>query len=258
MIVRDLSGAFLREIDTGMQIPQTGIIRGDDVYYGGIEFGENGDPFTAMDRGAWVVHGDAPPEPLIAAREGLAIYHAFERSPDGRTVGVSQCWENACSTTLFRQGSAPVDIPTAGLIAMTNEVALLIGRFSDVTAYAISDGAELWRAETEGIYYFRYATSDGARIVMSSIEDADDDDGRSSDQMRIEVWDALTGTVERTVLVSTDETLFTLQPTLSSDRYVALFDGVIPDTDEGSKVVQIIDLEAGELLDVQLAFGPVP
>ena len=258
MVVRDLSGARLREFDTGMQVPQTGIIRGEDVYFGGIDFGVLDDPTTATDRGAWVVHGDAPPEPLITARQGLAIYHAFERSPDGRTVGISHCGEEACATTLLRQGAAPVEIPKAGLIALTNDVALLIGLFSDVTAYAISDGSELWRAETEGTYYFRYATSDGTRIVMSSIEDAGDDDGRSSDQMRIEVWDALTGTVEQTVLVSTEEHLFTLQPTLSSDRYVALFDGVIPDTDDGSKVVRIVDLEAGALLDVELAFGPVP
>jgi hypothetical protein len=258
MVVRDLSGALIREVDAGMQVPQTGIVRGNGVYFGGIDFGVLGDPDTAMDRGAWVARGDAAPEVLIAPATGIAVYSTFERSPDGRTVGVSYCGEDRCSTTLLREGSAPVEIPKPGLIALTDEVALLIGQFSDVTAYAISNGAELWRAETEGTYYFRYATSDGARIVMSSIEDAGDNDGRSSDQLRIEVWDALTGTVERTVLVSTDEKLFTLQPTLSSDRYVALFDGVIPNIDEGSKVVQIVDLEAGELLDVELAFGDVP
>jgi hypothetical protein len=258
MIVRDLSGAMLHDFDTGMQVPQTGIVRGDDVYFGGIDFEVLGDPMTAVDRGAWVVHGDAPPESIIAARPGLAIYHAFERSPDGRTVGISHCAEEACATTLLRQDASPVEIPKPGLIALTNEVALLIGLFSDVTAYAISDGRELWRAETEGTYYFRYATSDGTRIVMSSIEDGGDDDGRSTDQMRIVVWDALTGTVEQTVLVSTEEHLFTLQPTLSTDRYVTLFDGVIPDTDDGSKVVHVVDLAIGELLDVELAFGPVP
>jgi hypothetical protein len=258
MVVRDLSGVQLREFDVGMQVPQTGIVRGEDVYFGGIDFAVLDDPFTAIDRGAWVVRGDAPPESLITAKPGIAIYHAFERSPDGRTVGISHCGEEACATTLLRQGAAPVEIPKAGLIALTNEVALLIGLFSDVTAYAVSDGSELWRAETEGTYYFRYATSDGTRIVMSSIEDAGDDDGNSTDQMRIVVWDALTGTAEQTVLVSTEEHLFTLQPTLSSDRYVALFDGVIPDTDDGSKVVRIVDLEAGALLGVELAFGPVP
>jgi hypothetical protein len=80
----------------------------------------------------------------------------------------------------------------------------------------------------------------------------------STDQLRLEVLDALTGTVDWTVLVSTEHRLLSVQPTLSSDRYVALFDGVLPNADEGSKVVQIVDLDAGQLLDVELAFGEVP
>jgi hypothetical protein len=141
---------------------------------------------------------------------------------------------------------------------LTNEVALLIGLFSDITAYAISDGAELWRAETDGVYYFRYATTDGARIVISSIEDAGDGDRNTTDQMRLEVLDAFTGTVERTVLVSTEHSLRTVQPTLSSDRYIALFDGVLPHAEEGTKAIQIVDLDAGKLLDVELTLGAVP
>ena len=258
MVVRDLTGALVREFDTGMQAPQTGIVRGDDVLFGGIDFGVVDDPMTAMDRGAWVVHGDAPPELLVAPKEGVAIYQTFDRSPDGRTIGISLSTEDAFATILIREGSDPVEIPKGGLIALTNDVALLIGRFSDVTAYAISDGSELWRAETAGTYYYRYATSDGARIVISSIEDAGDDDGNSTDQMRIEVLDALTGSVERSVLVSTEQDLLTVQPTLSSDRYVALFDGVYPNPDEGSQVVQIVDLDKGQLLDVELTFGDVP
>ncbi len=258
LVVRDLSGNQLREIDTGMHVPQTGIVRGDDVYFGGIDFGENGDPDSAMDRGAWVAHGDAPPDVLVAPKEGVAIYQTFELSPDGRTIGISLSTEDAFATILIREGSDPVEIPKGGLIALTNDVALLIGLFSDVTAYAISDGAELWRAETEGAYYSRYATGDGDRIVISSIEDAGDDDGNSTDQMRIEVLDALTGSVERSVLVSTERDLLTVQPTLSSDRYVALFDGVYPNPDEGSQVVQIVDLDKGQLLDVELTFGDVP
>ena len=42
LIVRDLEGNVIREIDTGMQIPQTGIVRGEDVYFGGIDAGPNG------------------------------------------------------------------------------------------------------------------------------------------------------------------------------------------------------------------------
>lgn len=168
LIVRDLVGDLLREIDTGMEVPQTAIVRGDDVYFGGIDFPEDGDPFEAMDRGAWVARGDAPPELIVAATPGVAIYHTFELSPDGRTIGISRCGEDACTTILMRQGSATVEVPKPGLIALTNDVALLIGRFSDVTAHAIAGGAELWRAETEGVYYGRYATTDGTRIVISS------------------------------------------------------------------------------------------
>jgi len=259
LIVRDLAGNLLREIDAGMQVPQTGIVRGDDVYFGGIDFAAGGDPLDAWDRGAWVAHGDAPPEPIVAAEEGaVAIYQAFELSPDGRTIGISLSAEGGFATILMRQGSAPVELPKAGLIALTNEVALLIGLFSDVTAFSISDGAELWRAQTDGVYYGRYATTDGARIVVSSIEDAGDNDGSSTDQLRIEVMDALSGTVERTVLVSTEHALLTVLPTLSSDRYVALLDGVIPNADEGSKAVQIIDLDAGRLLDLELMLGDIP
>jgi hypothetical protein len=259
LIVRDLAGNQLREIDAGMQVPQTGIVRDDDVYFGGVDFAEAGEPFEATDRGAWVAHGDAPPEPIVAAKDGaVAIYHTFELSPDGRTIGISLSAEGGFATILMRQGSAPVELPKAGLIALTNEVALLIGQFSDVTAYAVSDGAELWRAETEGSYWGRYATTDGARIVISSIEDAGDDDGNSTDQLRLEVMDALTGTVERTVLVSTEQALLTVLPTLSSDRYVALLDGVLPNADEGSRAVQIVDLNAGRLLDLELMLGDVP
>jgi hypothetical protein len=220
LIVRDLAGDPIREIDAGMQLPQVAIVRGDDVYFGGIDFGEGVDPYTATDRGAWVTHGDAPPEPIVAAAQGsgLLTYDTIELSPDRRTLGISRCGEDACTTILVRQGSAPVEIPKPGLIALANEVALFIGQYSDVTAYAVSDGAELWRAETDGAYYERYATTDGARIVISSIEDAGDDDGNSTDQLRIEVMDALTGAVERTVLVSTEDALVWVEASLSSAR----------------------------------------
>ena len=152
----------------------------------------------------------------------------------------------------------PVEIPLGGLIALTNEVALVIGRFSEVTAFAVADGAELWRAETEGAYYARYATTDGARIVISSIDDAGDNDGQSTDQLRIEVLDALTGAVDQTVLVPTEDGPVWLAPTLSSDRYVALLESVLPNADGGSKRVAVVDLEAGRLLDLELRLGDVP
>jgi hypothetical protein len=261
LIVRDLAGAPLREIDTGMQIPQTAIVRAEDVYFGGADAREDDDGLVVTDRGAWVARGEAPPEQIVAANQGpglLSRYNSIRLSPDGLTVGISRCGEEACATILMRQGSPTVEIPKPGLIALTNEVALVIGQFSDVTAYAIADGAELWRANTDGVYYDRYATADGARIVMSSIEDAGDDDGNSTDQLRLEVMDARTGVVERTVLLSTDDALLWVAPSLSSDRYVAILDSILPNADEGPHVVHIVDLDAGRLLDVELMLGGVP
>lgn len=76
--------------------------------------------------------------------------------------------------------------------------------------------------------------------------------------MRLEVLDALTGTVERTVLVSTEHALLAVAPALSSDRYVAILDSVLPNADEGPHAVQIVDLDDGRLLDVELTLGAVP
>jgi hypothetical protein len=49
-----------------------------------------------------------------------------------------------------------------------------------------------------------------------------------------------------------------ITPTLSSDRYAALLDTVVPSLVNGNGVVRIVDLEAGKLLDLELTFGEVP
>ena len=150
LIVRDLEGNVLREIDTGMQIPQTGIVRGEDVYFGGIDAGPNGtDIDAATDQGGWVARGDAPPERIRAPGAGLAIYHEIERSPDGNIVGFWRCGV-ACSTTLIRRDGAQIELPNGGLIAMSNGMALQIGGFNEVVAYSTDDGRELWRAGPRG------------------------------------------------------------------------------------------------------------
>jgi hypothetical protein len=256
LVVRDLDGALLREIATGMQLPQTGIVRGDDVYFGGIDLGEDGSNLDlAVDRGVWIARGDAPPAPVLAAEESLAVYTAIERSPDGRTVGVWRCGE-ICATILVGPDGRSVEVPEPGLIALTNEVALLISEFSNVTAYAVDDGAELWGARSAGVYYGRYATADGDRIVLSAVEA--DPDGGSTDQLRIELLDALTGVVERTVLVSSEASLPWVAPTLSNDRYVALLDTVLPDTERAPHRVRFVDLAAERLLDTELFLGDAP
>lgn len=257
LVVRDLEGNLVREIATGMEIPQTGIVRGDDVYFGGINLGKDATVVElAIDRGVWVAHGDAPPAPILAAEAGVAVYSTIERSPDGGTVGIWRCGE-ICSTILIGPDGDIVELPKPGLIALTNEVALLIGQFNDVTAYAVDDGAELWRAETDGIYYERYATTDGERIVLSAFVHAGDT-GTSTDQLRVELLDASTGTVERSVRVSTEEPFLWVEPSLSTDRYVAILNTVLPKAGEGPHAVQVIDLETGLLLDVELLLGDLP
>jgi hypothetical protein len=257
LVVRNLAGAVIREIATGMQVPQVGIVRDEDVYFAGVDLGEGAARFDlAMDRGAWVALGDARPVPLVAAEEGLAVYTAIERSPDGHSVGIWRCAER-CATILIGPDGAVDEVPRPGLIVLTNDVALLIGAFRDVTAYAIDGGAELWRAETEGIYYGRYATADGRRIVLSALEPAGAG-GASTDQLRIERLDSLTGVVGPTVLVSTATELLWVAPSLSTDRYVALLDTVLPSTETGPHAVRVVDLELGALLDVELRLGAVP
>ena len=258
LLVRDLAGAVIREIDAGMHLPQTGIVRGDDVYFGGLDLGPEGDDIdAAVDRGAWVARGDSAPariqEPSAA---DVAVYHEFDVSPDGDTVGIWRCGE-ICSTHLIGPDGRLVDIPKPGLIALTNEVALLIGAFSDVTAHSTEDGRELWRAATDGLYLGRYATSDGRRIVLSSIEPVEGGEP-AAEQIRVEVVEAVTGEVVRTVVVPIDGPQRWVEPALSSDRYVAVLDTVIPSPDDGPDVVRVIDLETGELLGVELRLGDVP
>jgi hypothetical protein len=256
LVVRDLDGQVVREIESGMQIPQAAIVQGDDVYFAGVDAEEGDAGLVVTDRGAWVARGDRPPEPLVAPRDRMR-YEAFHVSPDGRTVGLWACSEEACSTILIGPDGHAVEIPKPGLIALANDVALLIGRFSDVTAYGVADGAELWRAETDGAYYERFATSDGSGFVISSVEDAGNGDGNSTDQLRIEVLDAQTGAIEKTVLVSTEETLLWVAPSLSTDRFVALTEEVLPHPDEGSQSVLVVDLGEGQLLDTPLELGAV-
>jgi hypothetical protein len=257
MIVRDLEGRLLHEFDTGMTVPQTGIIRGDDVYFGGIDMAA--DPLDSVDRGAWVTRGTGQPELILPPVAGLTVYNAFETSPDGRTVGITRSAELGATTYLLRDGMTREVPKQLLLITMTNEAAVLIGAFSDITAFAIADVAELWHAETGGLYGARYPTSDGSRIVNSVIEDAGDGDGNTQDQLRIEVLDALTGIAQQTVLIPTEQSPTPwVTPTLSSDRYVALLDTVLPSLVDGPGIVRVVDLEAGELLELELTFGEAP
>jgi hypothetical protein len=258
LVVRSLDGALVREIPAGMQIPQAAIVRHDDVYFAGVDLAEDSTDFgTAMDRGVWVARGGTPPELVLEGTAGLAVYEAIERSPDGKTLGIWRCGE-ICSTILIGPGGDVVEVPKPGLIALTNDVALLIGAFSDVTAYAVDDGEELWRAETKGAYYGRYATTDGGRIVLGSVGPPDEGGGGSTDELRIELLDAETGKPQRVVRLSTAEALSWLQPSLSTNRYVALLADVLPSTDRPEHRVRVVDLDEGRLLGVELFLGGLP
>src|ERR671912_1099786 len=73
LIVRDLDGVSLYEIDTGMQIPQEAVVRGNDVYFGGVDTHEDATGLVGTDRGAWIARGDAAAEPLLAPTRGPVL-----------------------------------------------------------------------------------------------------------------------------------------------------------------------------------------
>ena len=256
LIVRDLEGQTIREIDPGMQVPQTAIVRGDDVYFAGVDitYDEQGYIDTVIDRGAWVARGDAPPE-SIHAPELPVVYSQMQLSPDEQTVGFTRC-DDVCATVLVgRESGTVVEVAIPELIALANEVALVIApndETNQIIAFAIADGTELWRA-VDGLYLGRYATSDGHRFVLSASERID---GRTED--RIEVVEANSGVIERTVKLPESSALYWLAPSLSTDQYAAILGTVLPNTDEGPHSVKIVDLKTGELLDLELPLGEVP
>ena len=257
LVVSDLEGKVLREIDSGMHLPQTGIVRGDDVYFGGLDLGPEGDDIdAAKDRGAWVARGDAPPERIYGPDGGVAVYSEFLRSPNGRTVGIWRCGV-ICSSILVGPEDRVIEIPKPGLFELADEVTLVIGAFGELIAYRSSDGGELWRTETTGLFYDRYVTSDGRSFVLSAIEPVDGG-GPGARQLRVDVVEALSGAVERSVVLPLDGPQLFVAATLSTDRYVALLDSVLPNPDDGPHTVRVIDLEAGKLLDIELTLGSVP
>ena len=46
-----------------------------------------------------------------------------------------------------------------------------------------------------------------------------------------------------------------LEASLSTDRYVAILDRALPNTEDGPHAVQVVDLDAGRLLDLELLLG---
>jgi hypothetical protein len=255
LVVRDLEGQTIHEIDPGMQVPQTAIVRGDDVYFAGIDvtYDADGAIDALIDRGVWVAHGNCARQSIYAP-ESPVVYSRMQLSPDEQTVGFTRC-DDVCATVLVGRGSgAVVEVPRPELIVVANDVALVIAPHDEsnqVIAFAIADGTELWRA-VDGLYLGRYATSDGLRFVLSASRRVE---GRYED--RIEVFDADSGAIERTVALPESTPPYWLAPSLSTDRYAAFIAMVLPTTDEGPHSVRIVDLEAGEFLDLELPLGEV-
>ena len=254
LVIRDLDGNVIRELDAGMRIPQSGIVRGDDVYFAGVDVAEGADPL-AEDRGAWVAHGDAEPERLLKPAIGVAIYHSIDRSPDGRTIGIHRC-ADACATTFVRADLGPVVVADGGLIALGDSVALLIDNL-EVRALSITDGAELWKPSIKGLLSERFATTEGERFVMATIGPPAGGGG-STDELRIQLLEAGTGKVLSSTFLSMESALVWVEPALSTDRYLALLGVVLANPDDGPDPIRVIDLSTGLLLDVELSFGPVP
>lgn len=240
-----------------MEIPQTAIVRGESVYFAGVDivYDDEGLIESTTDRGVWVVRGDAPPEPIYAP-ELPVIYSRLHLSPDEQTVAFTRC-DDECTTTIVGPERTVVEVPKPELILLANEVALVIAPHDDTTnqviAFAIADGAELWRSDA-GPYWNRYETSDGDSFVLSASERLEG----ISEQLRIDRVDAKTGAIEQSVKLPEEDALLWLAPSLSTDRYAVTLQTILPDPDEGSRSVSVVDLEAGEVLDLELTLGDVP
>ena len=94
-------------------------------------------------------------------------------------------------------------------------------------------------------------------MVLSAIEPVPGG-AETDDQLRVDVLDALTGVVARSVIIPIDGPQLVVGRSLSTDRYAALLDVILPNPDDGPHAVRVIDLEAGVLLDLELQLGDVP
>jgi hypothetical protein len=248
--VRDLEGTLIHTIEAGFNIPQAAIVRGDEVFFAGVQADPDGDDLDFEDRGVWVARGEEPPQ-LVVAESGVARYHELHLSPDGRTLGIWACGFE-CSSVLVDRSGRTLKIDQPGLDALTNQAAVLLASWSGIVAHDVSTGTELWRRESDGTNWGRHALADGRRLIHSVIEDEGD-----PDQLRMELIDAATGTVELTVRVPADGPGWYVSPTLSTDRFAVLVPSVLPDAEDAPIGVMVVDLDDGEIVDVDLALGPL-
>jgi hypothetical protein len=253
LIVRDLAGNVIREIDVGFNLPQAGIVRHDAVFFAGVQVDPGADPLEVEDRGVWSARGDEAPR-RIREPEGALRYADVHVSPNGATLGVSLC-SDACKTVIVREDEEPLEIPQPGLTALTDATAVVLTSWSGIAGHDLADGSRRWTIESQGVVWSTHAMADGRRIVHTSLGDDGDGDGDTIDEYRIEVVDSMTGAVTLRVPVPLAAERWSLSSTLSTDRYAVLVPSVLPDAAEAPIPLRVIDLSDGSTLDVELALA---
>jgi len=253
LIVRDLAGDVIREIDVGFNLPQAGIVRHDAVFFAGAQVDPGADPLELEDRGVWLARGDEAPR-RIREPEGALRYQELHVSPNGATLGIGLC-SDACKTVVLREDQEPLEIPHPGLTALTDTTAIVLTSWSGIAGHGLVDGSRRWTIESQGVVWSTHAMADGRRIVHTSLGDDGDDDGDTTDEFRVEVVDAATGAVTLRIPIPLTAERWTLSATLSTDRYAVLVPSVLPDAAEAPIALLVIDLTDGSTLAVDLTLA---
>lgn len=253
LIVRDLTGNVIREIDVGFNLPQAAIVRHDAVYFAGAQVDPGADPLDLEDRGVWLARGDEAPR-RIREPEGALKYQELHVSPNGAILGIWLC-SDACKTVVLQEDQEPLEISQPGLTALTDTTAIVLTSWSGIAGHDLADGSRRWTIDRPGVTWSTHALADGRRIVHTSLGDDGDGDGDTTDRFLIEVVDSVTGTVERSVPVSLTTERWTLSATLSTDRYAVMVPSVLPDAAKAPIPLRVIDLADGSNLDVDLALS---
>lgn len=197
----------------------------------------------------WVARGDDAPRQVMQPR-GAIRYQELNLSPDGRILGIWVCGLDCRSILLDRSGR-DVQIEAPGLDALTNTAAILLVSWSGIAGYAVDDGVELWRRESDGTNWGRHALADGRRLLHAVM------DGEGAGQLVVEIIDGISGTVELSVEVPVEGPSWYVSPTLSTDRFAVLVPGVLPDAEEAPLEIRVVDLSNGRLVDTDLRLEPI-
>lgn len=251
LLVRDLGGAVLRTIDAGFNVPQAAIVRGDEVFYAGVQADPYSDELEFEDRGVWLARdGEAPRQ--VMQPMGAIRYQELNLSPDGRTLGIWVCGIGCRSILLDRSGR-DVQVEAPGLDVLTNDAAILLASWSGIAGYGVDDGAELWQHELDGTNWGRHALADGRRLLHAVLQSEG-----GADRLVLELIDGTSGTVELSVEIPAEGPSWYVSPTLSTDRFAVLVPGVLPDAGDAPLEIMVLDLSDGRLVETDLRLEPIP